>query len=119
VVWCVRCGCARQVTQGRHIEALHGLAGTASLPNFPATPPNPQPLTPPMQAINDHVLRGDVEAAAALTEDLAPGALAAAPDVAFRLKCQKFCELVSACLCVDGGGKAAVLLFYRQRGGTF
>lgn len=51
------------------------------------------------QQVGERVAAGDIDAALALTQQLAPGLLAANPHMHFRLLCQKFAELVSG-----GGG---------------
>ncbi|EFN58155.1 hypothetical protein CHLNCDRAFT_34313, partial [Chlorella variabilis] len=48
------------------------------------------------QQIGERVEAGDVDAALALTEQLAPGLLAASPRIHFRLQCQKFAEMIKA-----------------------
>lgn len=49
-----------------------------------------------LRALSDAVASGDIDAAMAGAEQLAPGVLAVHPRVAFALHCQKFCELVSS-----------------------
>ena len=54
---------------------------------------------------------GDLDAALALTQQLAPGLLAANPRIHFRLQCQKFAELVR-----QAGGQAGGLAGGRAGG---
>lgn len=46
--------------------------------------------------VGERVVAGDIDAALALTRQLAPGLLEADPRTHFRLLCQKFAEMVSA-----------------------
>jgi hypothetical protein len=46
------------------------------------------------QQIDERVQAGDIDAALALTEQVAPGLLAGNPHIHFRLQCQKFAEMV-------------------------
>ncbi|KAI3427988.1 hypothetical protein D9Q98_006376 [Chlorella vulgaris] len=53
------------------------------------------------QQIDERVQAGDIDAALALTEQVAPGLLAGNPHIHFRLQCQKFAEMIKAGLVAD------------------